>query len=532
MDVRLDHCGSKLGNFLSDDLDDAHVGLPPGARNHMDRFRSFLESYHVQDLGYYPPLAEGRTTFPMDLYKHMLAEFQKLYEYLVDSSAPNDGSMDNSSQGGLCVLQIVKAFDKTNNFSTLQHPLPLLPKDNETPRRRMRISGFGSWKTDRDGADPRLVALAALHKATNCQDPSVWDCKLVRAYRGFEKECVFPASKDDKGENVSASDARKVRWILVYATLQFLLCATKVPDQVRHVQDAPYNLCVSTVGCPPWKDQAPYSSFIRSQTDQMLNGTVSMAKRTTTPFTEIQPDVDYLAVSRLLSDQVNSQTTPMSRNASVSSRISIGRGATNFSSLKRAMSRGKQSPLGKTLELQHPRPRRPSHCEIKVQGYGNGTIDVDPTEQACYNNSLPRFYGYGFRTILRSPTRQLSGHSSAASTTTRQRKSADSDTYSNENEEHSGWSEASWADSTETTASSVTAESIRRHSNESLDNSRLSVTDFLELPRKDLRVRRVPLRPSYENLAPEPLRLRKVPEIPVDSRGAKRLTLWTDGEKA
>ncbi|KAL9123241.1 MAG: hypothetical protein Q9187_000222, partial [Circinaria calcarea] len=46
MDIRLDHVGKSLGNFLEDDLSEAYLGLPDEARGHLERFRSFLHSFY------------------------------------------------------------------------------------------------------------------------------------------------------------------------------------------------------------------------------------------------------------------------------------------------------------------------------------------------------------------------------------------------------------------------------------------------------------------------------------------------------
>ena len=62
MDARLDRCGRRLASFLSDDLSDTHLGLSTGARAHLDTFRSFLQSYHVAKLGYYPPASSTSIT--------------------------------------------------------------------------------------------------------------------------------------------------------------------------------------------------------------------------------------------------------------------------------------------------------------------------------------------------------------------------------------------------------------------------------------------------------------------------------------
>jgi hypothetical protein len=229
--------------------------------------------------------------------------------------------------------------------------------------------------------DPRLVTFASLAKATNGKDQSFFDCSLVRAYRGFEKDCVFSPLKADKSDKLSQTDARKVRWILIYAILQTLLSATRVPDQVRDTQNVSYNISVLTAGCPPWKEERPYETLLRTQTDQTREDFIASkdkAKLQTAPVMqiEIKPDVDYFAIN---------QKAKHARYNSGSSMLSID--------LKKSSIRKALSTLGNMPELKHPRPRRASFHEILIQGYGNGTntvITAEPAPQDVQEPSSPR----------------------------------------------------------------------------------------------------------------------------------------------
>jgi hypothetical protein len=147
MDMRLEHAGEMLGSFLSDDLSDAHLGLSTSARAHLDKFRSFLQSYYVAKLGYYPPTApEGSSTaFPKNVYRQMRQEFQTLYDYLVDS---NSEATPFSQQGGICVLQTVEAFDSRHKYPSLPNTLPLLPECDDTSSKSTvsrRLSWYHFW---------------------------------------------------------------------------------------------------------------------------------------------------------------------------------------------------------------------------------------------------------------------------------------------------------------------------------------------------------------------------------------------------
>ena len=54
--------------------------------------------------------------------------------------------------------------------------------------------------------------------------------------------------------SVSSADARKVRWILVYAILQTLISVTRAPQEVRDTEGVAYPLCCQIAGTPPWQE--------------------------------------------------------------------------------------------------------------------------------------------------------------------------------------------------------------------------------------------------------------------------------------
>lgn len=155
-------------------------------------------------------------------------------------------------------------------------------------------------------------------------------------------------------------DARKVRWILIYTILQTLLSATRIPAQVRDIQNLSYNLCVLTAGCPPWKEERPIEKLLRSQTDQTRED-YRRSQDTPNEFISqsIKPDIDYAAIiQRPQASKANSESGPTvlkSRKGTV----------------RRAL-----STLGNMPEMHHPRPKRASYHEIVVHGYGNGTNNV------------------------------------------------------------------------------------------------------------------------------------------------------------
>ena len=466
MDMRLDQCGERLSSFLSDDLSDSHLGLSSAARSHLDKFRSFLQSYYVAKFGYYPPACEnGRPAFPKHIYAQMCSEFHKLYEYMVDKSRTAGDALPPAHSGGVCVLQNVQAFDLRHKYQPLEHPFPLLPEteDNSKPPANKRFSLI--FKADKMKPDPRLVTLAHLVKATNVQDQSLLESTLVRAYRGFEKDCVFYPTKD-RNEKLSQTDARKVRWILVYTILQTLLSATLAPDEVRDTHNVPYNICVLTAGCPPWKER-PYETLLRTQTDQTkldFKTATTQSLTDSEPFSpsEIRPDIDYFAITHA---RQNSET-------SLSSTTSIK------GTVRRAL-----STLGNMPELRHPKPQRASCHEILVHGYGNGTNNVCISARPA-------------TTSPEDSPRKISSESGSSSM----------------EDLSSRWSNTSFGgvDSPTTSASNS-----RRSSDASIEASKKSIKNFLDRPMSALGLARSPSSVYSESvysedpLQPDPLQVKK-----------------------
>jgi hypothetical protein len=236
-----------LSTFLEDDLSATHLGLSSGARAHLDRFRTFLHEFYVEKFGYWPPTRGS--TFSKSLFRSMYFDFQHLYEYLVDLDSTDSLQQQKPASGGICVLQNVQAFDQRHSYFPLPHPHPLLPDqlpniEKIQTHRTLLTFGFSS----RQGK-PNVDASSgnALSAATNSSDIRIVNAPLVKAYRRFERD-----GTRRKEEKLTASDARKVRWLLIYGTLQMLLSIIRAPPQVRDVEGPTYSLCCDTTVTPPW----------------------------------------------------------------------------------------------------------------------------------------------------------------------------------------------------------------------------------------------------------------------------------------
>ncbi|OBR14445.1 Choriogenin Hminor [Colletotrichum higginsianum IMI 349063] len=437
MNARLSKAGGMLNLFLEEELSETHLGLPAGGRAHLDRFRAFTKSFYTTKLGAYPPLsfdAQKNPVFEPEVLAIMRKDFQAVYELLVDESFTSAESSPILAQGGICTYQSVNDFDRRCKFQSLRHPLPLLPEPaGDRSARRVSLQWLANTtRGDKLKPDQRLVAHSALIKAMNMRDQDLLENDFVRAYRKFEEDSVSPLSRVDKVEKISLVDARKVRWILIYATYQVLLSCTQAPPEVRDVEKVGYHLAVSTEKLPPWKEGRNLQSLLRKQTDLTTN-----VKRTqsvtdwaskcnavpsliVTPTIDIRPDIDYMARSRQEEERVSRRQSECVSSTGTGAARSRSRSLSRSNPFRRSLS------IFRKLEEQcapAPAPRKASYCEIVVHGYGNGTNAVKksiipPPEVSPRTVTAPRSFSTSSESSSVSEPQSLGAFSFATAEST------------------------------------------------------------------------------------------------------------------
>ena len=358
MDLRLERAGQALGNFLEDDLSGTYLGLGNDARTHLERFRSFLQTFYVGRYGYWPPAQanRNRSALSKSTYLSMYFEFRHLYEYLVDETSTT--TIDNRpANGGICVLQNINSYDQRHKYSSLPSPLPLLPETSPSLNGQNTSSFSKFFKSRQTKLDRRVSTLNALANAANSYDTVVMDCALVREYLHFEKSWTL---KED--EKLSSIEARKVRWILIYAILQTLISVTRAPNEVRDTEGVSYSLCCQTAGTPPWEFGAKSQRTLNRQ--QLPEVTKMEVFELPSPIT---PDTEY--VVRKPSPLV---VTKKHRSLSLSS---VPKSAPPRIDMVNPVPR--EVSISHTLSVKCPQPQKPGYCEILINGYGNGLDPID-----------------------------------------------------------------------------------------------------------------------------------------------------------
>lgn len=367
MDLRLDRVNKSLMSFFENEVSGSFLGLPQPARDHLDRFRSFLKSSYIEQYGSWPPDDFEEEGVRQTLYSNLFADFQNLYQHLVDpESSTSLAENDITKTGGVCILQNIQAFDSKHHYEPLAQPLPLLPKARESnasqrPKLQRRLSWNPVQKRRAAKEARKAHDKQALITASN-RDLLVMDCPLVRKYSEFEEKTV-----DDDLEGLSAIEGRKVRWILVYAVLQTFHSTAQPPKQVRNTSNLSYSLCCQPPKQMPWQE-APLPDIRTADKRLSRLAPDNCYSHTNTSSSSVGETLPRGRSSAKARRRTLPANLPGSLVASLSTKTEPG---SRSSSLRRLMTRHVQSNVDDMPQ------KKPSFCEIYVEGYGNGLNEVN-----------------------------------------------------------------------------------------------------------------------------------------------------------
>lgn len=254
-----------LKAFLYDETCDIDLGLCPGARGHAERFRALLRGLYKGHFEYGPLKSNDMQTeiLSVEAFQAMRMDFQALHDFLVDECVDISQAGKPQSESNMCILRSIKSFDARYNCKPLTHPVPLLPN---TTRKRSFARGASWWSRDAKRNSAQLAV--ALSAATNWHRLDVAENGLVSAYRAFEESQSSPAMKVEKLQKLGPIDARKIRWILIYAIYQTLRQVTEIAAEIKNIPGASYHLCISTAQLPPWEGKEPVQALTPDPLDQ------------------------------------------------------------------------------------------------------------------------------------------------------------------------------------------------------------------------------------------------------------------------
>lgn len=364
MDVRLDRAGRALGDFMEEEFSIGYLGLSNDALRHLERFRSFLQSFYIQRHGYWPPTVNRRSSaVPKSILLSMYLDFRNLYEYLVDDSFTSSMVEYRSSAGGSYGLESITAFDKRFKYATLPNPLPKLPAIAAFPATQKAKPFSKLFGNKQAKMEHRMAELTALSRATNSDDIKIMESGLVREYARFEREWTMREE-----EKISSPGARKVRWLLVYAILQTLISVTRAPQEVRDTEGVTYPLCCQTAGTPPWttnEPSPPPTVTPPSRNAHTRPSAILTPIELPTPISQIHPA--FRGPPRNAGVGIPTSSTPSAPSRPEAFPLHPSPDTRSQSTLDL------QAPLSiPPLTVRHPQPRKP-FCEILINGYGNGS---------------------------------------------------------------------------------------------------------------------------------------------------------------
>jgi hypothetical protein len=390
VEFRTDRVSRSVANFFENDLSATFLVLHTEAREHLDRFRSFLQSFYIEQHGFWPPQDFGDEEFKKRLYGEMYSDFRNLYHHLVDPESTSSMINNVSHSGGIRTLQNIQAFDARHSYETLPHPLPMLPTPPSltTSKSIPKLGNMNLGKKCRELQEARdEQSIQALIDSSN-RDWSIMACPLVRRYSEFERLSVL-----GDFENVSLVDGRKVRWILIYAVLQTLIAFMQAPKQVPNTERLSYSLCCHIPKTIPWAMVSTSSFNTQSLPSSRTSEATAPAVLTRETKMELTPDVSYSHTNSLgasLShtplhsrpDRRNSLPLPPTSTTRTTFVVSRKCSAASPSSslrhflVKRAISTD-ESPLPAIPRSTSTTTNKPPLiCEIFMQRYGNGLNDA------------------------------------------------------------------------------------------------------------------------------------------------------------
>jgi hypothetical protein len=300
----------------------------------------------------------------------MYYDFKNLYDYLVDTDSTADLSSQRPASGGICVLQNVANFDTRHGFKSQPHPLPLLPTYTSLPKRSDSQKALRqlTLASQHNKTHQLHTMSGALMAATNVLDPHAAGSKIVQAYMYFERA----HATNSREEKITTIDARKVRWLIIYGTLQYLVSALRAPKEVRDTETPDYPLCYvaePTASTTSSRDTTPLASpsvDVPQAIDEYLLESQS------SPYS-IQPDCqreDYFT-PRNLSRRNSMEVPPL--NIALPLRQSSIR-----SFARRSLST--RSSRRNSVALQPTQ-----HCAIIIPAYGDGLNEPAAFSVPPYN---------------------------------------------------------------------------------------------------------------------------------------------------
>ncbi len=267
---RVQKAQTPLLNFDFSNMWPTDSAPPPTARGAFDRCGKWFLKFYEHQYGHWPPTHE-HTWLNRTVIQRLSADFHMLYEFFVDrdvhfvpTSGPGftrpftmkskSGRYFRADSSDLSITDILLSFDRRNGYPHIPHPYPLTPPSVPVVAKittpKSSIFGPRSKKplTTLQSEDLQRAKGLSYTQASNLYT-------LRDRYQGSSGTVVrrfLEFEEADGVRQIDPYDARRGRWILIYAILQTLAEINVDTPNLQFKDGVNYFLDPIMKGIVPW----------------------------------------------------------------------------------------------------------------------------------------------------------------------------------------------------------------------------------------------------------------------------------------